>query len=144
VAVPALSKRIHAAIVRSRLSQAEVARRAGVRRSYVAALATDGIRKPDPVKMGRVADVLGLDIRELLAITDQLGSAEAVPSTADHAAVVAAIDRLAVVVQAQTAALLAREGERDAWLRGLIAGLVEQARGQGNDPTHKRRGVGAQ
>lgn len=130
------SKRIHAGIVRSKLTQAEVGRRAGVKRSYVAALATGGMAKPDPVKMSKVAEVIGVDARELLALTDQLGAVQAAPP--EHPAsddVVAAIDRLTAAVEAQTAMLAMQiEGQR-AMMRGLAGGLAELAGAPADAPS---------
>lgn len=65
-------------------------------------------------------------------------------SAPESSAVAEAIDRLTAAVQSQTQALLAREQERDAWLRGLISGLVEQAREREADPTNTPHAVAGQ
>jgi transcriptional regulator with XRE-family HTH domain len=72
--VATYSDKFRQAYVRSKMSQTQIASEAGVKRSYVAALINGTMKQPAPAEMGKVARVLGLDLRELLALTDQLGA----------------------------------------------------------------------
>jgi transcriptional regulator with XRE-family HTH domain len=70
--------RIAEAARKRRWSLAEVSRRSGVPANWVRSLASNHIHKADPRRLRALADVLDLDYRELLALTDQLGEVEAV------------------------------------------------------------------
>lgn len=74
-----VGKRIAAARARAKLTGKELGAQARVSASWVRSVETGRTLKPAPDKMGRVAEVLGLDHRELLAMTDQLGAPVVVP-----------------------------------------------------------------
>lgn len=69
-------ERIRTAVRRQRTSLAAVAREAQVPAPWLRSFATDHVHKGDPQRIRRVAETLGLDYRELLALTDQLGAVE--------------------------------------------------------------------
>jgi transcriptional regulator with XRE-family HTH domain len=71
--VATLGDRIARGRTKARLSQSELAKAVGVTRSWIGAVETDRISRPRPASLRLLADQLGLDYNELLAITDQLG-----------------------------------------------------------------------
>ena len=101
-------ERIRTAVRRQRTSLAEVARKADVPAPWLRSFATDHVHKGDPHRIRRVAETLGLDYRELLALTDQLGAVEelerptasAGPSE-DVAALVQTVGRLVEQLEAE-------------------------------------------
>lgn len=127
-----LANRLQKAADKRRLSWAEVARRANVPPGYVRSVGTGHIDKPDPVRLARIAEVLGLDSRELLALTDQLGAVEVIaePTTTTG------LDRLAAAIEAQTAAInalvvaLGRSAvERPAWVDEALSEVQDAVLG---------------
>lgn len=128
----AAGKKIAAARVRAKLTGKELADKAGVTAAWVRSVETGGIARPAPDKLRRVADVVGLDIRELLALTDQLGAAAVMDATSpahqsDVAAAIreqtAALTRLAEATEAQTRALLDALADRDARSEGYVVAM---------------------
>lgn len=103
------AERVEAARVRRRMTKADLARRAGVPANWVRSFCTGKIGKADPERLRRMAGVLGIDHRELLALTDQLGAAEEVEARAASAAglsdLVRVLERQAAAIEAQTAAV---------------------------------------
>lgn len=122
---------------KARLTQAALAKRVGTSREWVAAVELGNIRQPPPDKLARLSAELGLDYRELLAITDQLGAVEQPHGLKDDEnGRVVAINALAEAIRAQTEAMqaIAREmGEtrekqkgRDEALAVSLDALAEQ------------------
>lgn len=66
------------------MSKAELSRRARVPAPWLRSLLTDKVHKGDPARIKRVSDELGLDYREMLALTDQLGEFERVEALGDR------------------------------------------------------------
>lgn len=108
--------------------------------SWVRGTATNHIAKADPVRLKAVAEVLGLDYRELLALTDQLGEVEQVeratqvaPSP-DVSALVARLDRQAEVIDRLAGAVELLARGQDELLRGFLEGLADLRRVPAVDP----------
>lgn len=100
-------ERIRTAVRRQRTTLAAVARDAQVPAPWLRSFATDHVHKGDPQRIRRVAETLGLDYRELLALTDQLGAVEdlerptaSAPSD-DVAALVQTVGRLVEQLEAE-------------------------------------------
>lgn len=72
----AVGDRIARARVKARLSQRELGTRIGAGRSWIAAVERGNVHQPSPPRLRLVADEIGLDYRELLALSDQLGAVE--------------------------------------------------------------------
>lgn len=95
------------------MPQAELARQSGVGRSHIASIETNRTKKPRAAWLRSIAQVLGLDYRELLALTDQLGAVETLE--ASHAPATAAglpellqaLERQSRAIEEQTAAISA-------------------------------------
>lgn len=108
--VTGAGKKIAAARVRAKLTGKQLAERAGVTPSWIRSVETGRTAQPAPDKLARVAAELGLDVRELLALTDQLGAAALVTSArpaeaGDQSEVAAAIRDQTAALAAQTQAL---------------------------------------
>ena len=115
--------RIQQAARKRRVSWAELARETGIPAQWVRSFATGHITKGDPVRIRVLAEALGIDPRELLALTDQLGAVEAItaPSPSDQSELVAAIrDQTAAITALVTEMRLAREGVPD-WARAVVS-----------------------
>lgn len=69
-----LGREIVRAMTKAKMTSPELARRAGVGESWVKQVRTGRIQKPDPERLRRIADELGLDPLQLLAMSDQLGA----------------------------------------------------------------------
>ena len=140
-----LAKKVHAAIARSGLSQTAIAKEAGLTRAWVGSVATGQIRKAAPDKLGRLAAVLGLDHRELLALSDQLGVPVLAPPEAPDIAALAralteASERQEAAIDRQTAVLerlvrvveqappVVLPGSDDAMLSAIVTALQGLAR----------------
>lgn len=116
----------------------ELAIAAKVTPSWVRSVETGRTAQPAPDKLARVAKAVGLDIRELLALTDQLGAAETVPEPtaggSDIAALATAIEHQAAAINALATRLDAMgqdaRGTQDALIDALavIARLVPATR----------------
>lgn len=113
--------RIATASRKARLNYRQVADGAGVEYSWLRSVATDKIKKPDARELRKVATFLGLDYREMLALTDQLGEAEPVTASA-------APDDLLAVVRQQTAHIDALTGaiERQSQDIAALLALIDR------------------
>jgi transcriptional regulator with XRE-family HTH domain len=151
VAVTTAADKIQRAANRQRKSWASLSRETGIPAPWIRSFATGHVHKGDPQRIKALADALGLDYRELLALTDQLGAVETVerpaaaPASVDIAALIAVQERVALALEAQATAMTrlveAIERDRDrvpAWLddavpaaaRYILSGLrAEQASG---------------
>lgn len=132
-------------LARAKVSQSALAERTGLTRSWVGSLATDRMAKPNTTKMRRVADELGLDYREMLAVTNQLGAlADAAPAGdgGEGSDLTAAIRELVDEVrQARQEQKRANDVMVD--LLGLLAGERGLLSGSGaGDDVRTRQGAG--
>lgn len=126
-----------------RFNMRRLADEAGVGYSWLRSVATDNIKQPDARDLQKVAGALGLDYRELLALSDQLGEIEALPVAAPSSAT--DIARLAAAIEAQTAAInalavaLGRSAvDRPAWVDDAIAEVQDAVLGARLlGPTHR-------
>lgn len=102
--IPAVSQRLakvlKAGAAKAGLNQKELAQEAGVPYGWVRQVMAGGIMRPDANRLAALADVLPVDLDELLALSDQLGAATRLRegSGGDQPALIAAL-------QAQTEAL---------------------------------------
>lgn len=113
---------------KARLTQKALAQKAGVSHPWIRALETDRMRKPNAAWLRRVATELGLDYRELLALTDQLGALEpesTEPGGGDLSAVVAAISSQTEVLRRIADHLEAQPSPAQENLRTIVALAVE-------------------
>lgn len=122
--------RVRRARIRAKLTQTALAARASVGRSWLVSVETDRIKTPDANKLRRVAAELGLDYRELLSLTNQLGEVfTPAPTTgADAAAITAAITAQTTAIEKQTEVLervLGLLNRADSGLVRWLAGLAE-------------------
>lgn len=69
-----VGKKVASARIKAKLTQQGLADRAGLKRSWVVSLETGRMATPSAAKLERVARELGLNYRELLALTNQLGA----------------------------------------------------------------------
>jgi transcriptional regulator with XRE-family HTH domain len=77
----AVGDKLKKARLRAGYSQAVLSRRIGApSRSWLASVETGRTGKPDAALLAKLADELGLDYRELLAMTNQLGAATEPPA----------------------------------------------------------------
>ena len=120
---------------------ASVAKEAGVPAGWLRSFGRGHIHAGDPLRIKAVCDVLGLDYRELLALTDQLGEVEtvtAVPVAAppDVSALVAALDRQTAAINAlverlgdpsETAAVVAQTVMAMLRASGVLASSPERS-----------------
>lgn len=121
-AVTTIGKRVAGARRKARLTQSEMARRAGLTRSWVVSVETDRIAQPQPDKLRRLTAEIGLDYREMLAITNQLGEVPATPSVDVDALRGEAIAALIEASKAQTEAVK----EQTNVLRGMLELMRDQ------------------
>lgn len=104
-------ERVKAAVRKQRTTLAAVAREAQVPAPWLRSFATDHVHRGDPARIKRVAEALGLDYRELLALTDQLGAVEtleashAPASAAGLPELLQALERQSRAIEEQTAAI---------------------------------------
>ncbi len=70
-----IGTKIKRAMARGGYSASSLAREAGVGRSWLEQVITGRVRQPGQDKLARIAPLLGLDLAELLSLTDQLGAA---------------------------------------------------------------------
>lgn len=133
----------------ARLSGPELARASGVGESWIRQLETGRIDRPGPDKLAAIAKTLGLDVRQLLAMSDQLTvSIEASPPPweqllanqetmiLNQRAMLGAIARLAMnPVDAETRSEI-REGVVDFVRLATAEGLLEElgSTRDGRDP----------
>lgn len=97
-----LSGRVKAGRRKARLTQEVLAQRVGMTRQWVAAVETDRIAQPRPAQLRSLAEELGLDYSELLAMTNQLGEvSNPAPTTGSDA------QTITESVRAETAAVQA-------------------------------------
>lgn len=117
-----LTRRLSKAIAQSKMNMREIAEQAGVPYGWVRQMKAGGIARPDAKRLAKIAPVLGIDVDELLALTDQLGEADEVRPTNEPGS---SVD-VAGLVSAMTAALLAQtQALTD--LRSDLAGVREDA-----------------
>lgn len=137
-------ERVKAAVRKQRTTLAAVAREAQVPAPWLRSFATDHVHRGDPARIKRVADALGLDYRELLALTDQLGAVEVLEHRVSDVSVPYGsddrLDRLlrAVEVQQGTIETMAGAIERQqqdiAALMDLVRRLLPQGGAQVTPP----------
>lgn len=110
-----VEQRVEQALRKARMSKAQVARDADVPAGWFRAFAKGHINKGDTERIRRVSEVLGLNYREMLALTNQLDKVEAASAaregvsspvpTADLAALVSSNEAVVKAVASQTEAL---------------------------------------
>ena len=126
-----LGTEIERAIRRAKLTQAEAARQAGVTQRWLASVTSGGKVRPDPGKLARLADVIGLDLERMLALSDQLGAPIKVrqqerAAAGDLAALVDAISAQTVTLESlahSVADLVEAQHELDRAVARLVATL---------------------
>lgn len=111
-----VGKRIAAGRAKAKLTGKALGTQARVSPPWIRAVENGGIRRPAPDKLKRVADVLGLDHRELLALTDQLGATIEPPDEAP--------DDVAAAIHEQTEMLRQLLAERPTVDRAALAEVV--------------------
>lgn len=127
-------KKISAARVRAKLTSRQLAEKAGVSHSWMRSVETGKIAKPDAAALVRVAGIIGLDGRELLALTDQLGAAEFVtpPGDTDLAAAVremaAAIREQTIAIRAGFVSIELQTSDRAAAITDMLSGIEARLR----------------
>lgn len=116
--------RVARARTKAKLTQGQLAERIGVSRSWVGQVETNRQRSARPSTLRLLSNELGLDYKELLALTNQLGEVEPQPTPipADRA-VIEAIQALTAATQAHAAA----SSEQAEALRAI---LVEMRQGR--------------
>lgn len=128
-AVTGAGKKIAAARVRAKLTGKELAERAAVTPSWIRSVETGRTAQPAPDKLARVARELGLDLRELLALTDQLGAAAMVTTPAQPAAadpsLITALNRQSAAIEDLVTTLRLAFGALDARTQERAEAIVE-------------------
>lgn len=121
---------IKRAMAKAGMSQSELAAESGVSRSWIASVNSGKTDKPGPDKLARVAKALGLELRPLLAMTDQLGAVQVTeaPASSD---VAAAIDRQTEILSELVNELRSMREVAPAWVEPLLVSLAAARQGSG-------------
>lgn len=118
-----IGDRVARARTKARLTQDKLGKAVGKSRAWVAAVEAGNIRRPDPHMLAALSRELGLDYRELLAVTDQLGALESPTAPTPDADLASAVRELVEEVR------LSRQAqERTAEVLVDLIGMVAQGR----------------
>lgn len=108
---PELGRTVTRAIVKAKMTTPALHRATGLGESWIKQVRSGRIGKPDPEWLTKLAEEVGADPTEWLALSNQLGAAtDYRPAPSIQIALVTALDRQSTAIEALVGLLAKREG----------------------------------